>query len=484
MKIVLLNGPCTRYFARTGRWQATSRGASLWYPMWLASCASVLEEAGFEVKLIDAPAYDYSLDETLKEVNSFLPKLCVIDTSTSSITYDFETAMQIKTRISDSIKICFVGPHASAVPDKVITSDFVDFVAIDEYDYTIRELARRLDKNINDTAEGTLGLWSKVGGTIIKNPKRPLIDNLDELPFASKSLLKYLDIRKYGLDFTLHPYMNIMTSRGCPYKCIYCLWPQTLSRGKCRERSLSHVFKEIDFVLQQRPKIREIFFDDDTFTVRAERVGEFCKKYAKAGYGIPFSVNARPDITDGRLLRLLKDTGLRCLVAGFESGNQEILDRIKKDIKLEEMEEFARLCHKIGIQVHGDFVIGLPGENRQTIKNTVQFAKKLYLSTFQLSIAMPLPGTEFYRWLDENNYLLSSDFSDWIDEKGMQRCIINYSELSNRQIEQTVYDSIKEYYFSRHFLLTAFRQIVSNPFELKRYIRGGRRFFQFIYINT
>lgn len=480
MKIVLLNGPCTKNFARTGRWQATSRGASLWYPIWLAFCAAVLEEAGFEVRLIDAPAYDYSLDKTISEIGSFSPQLCVIDTSTPSIIHDLETARQLKIKLPEPLRICFVGPHASALPEEVISNEFVDFVAIDEYDYTVRELAQRLAGNPNDKGEGIAGLWSKSKGRIIKNRKRPLIADLDELPFASKSLFKHLDIRKYCLDFTLHPYMNIMTSRGCPYKCIYCLWPQTLSRGKYRERSLSHVFREIDFVLQCRPKIREIFFDDDTFTVSPERVREFCERYISAGYNIPFSVNARPNITDEKLLRLLKKAGLRCLVVGFESGNQDILDRIKKGTNLKEMEGFARLCHRLGIQVHGDFVIGLPGESHETIANTMKFAKKLYLSTFQLSIAMPLPGTEFYRWLDRNNYLVTRNFADWIDEHGMQKCIINYPSLSKTEIEQGVYKSIKKYYFSGHFLATAIKQIAANPLELKRYLSGGKRFLQFL----
>lgn len=481
MKTVLLNGPCTKRFARTGRWQATSRGASLWYPIWLAHSTSVLEDAGFECKLIDAPAYDYSLEDTLREIKSFSPQLCIIDTSTASIVYDLETVKHIKTKISPDIKICFVGPHASAVPENVIANEFVDFTAVSEYDYTVRELAQRLSKDINDSGEGILGLWSKSNGEIIRNPARPLIANLDELPFASRSLFKHLDITKYCLDFTLHPYMDIITARGCPSKCIYCLWPQTLSRGKYRERSLSHVFQEIDFVLSCQPRTREFFFDDDTFTVRKDRIKEFCEQYIAKNYNVPFSVNTRADITDESLLRLMKKAGLRCLVVGFESGNQEILDVIKKNTKLDEMEEFARLCDKVGIQVHGDFVIGLPGETPESVERTVKFALKLPLSTFQLSIAQPLPGTEFYNWLDKNNFLVTRDYSQWIDENGMQRCVVTYPNLSNKDIEKAVYNSIKRYYLSGHFFSTAIKQIISNPFELRRYLRGGMRLVKFLY---
>ncbi len=481
MKIVLLNGPCLGKFARTGRWQAVSRGASLWYPIWLAACASALEDAGFETRLIDAPAADYSLEQTVSLIKELSPDLCVIDTSTASINYDFQTAREIKRTMGEGVKICFVGPHASALPESVLHNEFVDYAAVSEYDYTVRELAVRLKKDKEDDMRDVCGLWSKSAGNIIRNPERPLIMNLDELPFASRSLYKDLDIARYGLDFTLHPYMNIMTSRGCPAKCSYCLWPQTLSRGKYRERSLDHVFAEIDFVLGARPRVREIFFDDDTFTVRPERVKEFCRRYISRGYKIPFSVNARADINDYDMLALMKKAGLRCLVVGFESGNQEILDRVGKNTRLQEMSGFARLCRKLKIQVHGDFVVGLPGETAQTIANTVRFARTLSLSTFQLSIAMPLPGTEFYRWLKDNRYLTTSDFAQWLDKNGLQKCVINYPQLSSGDIERSVVKSLKEYYFSSQFFMNAAGQILNNPHELKRYVSGGVRFAQFLF---
>lgn len=480
MKILLLNGPCLKKFARTGRWQAVSRGASLWYPIWLAAATSVLEDAGHECLLLDAPARDFTLDDTLAAIRGFNPGLCIVDTSTASIAYDVQTAEHIRKQEGIGTKICFVGPHASALPDDVLTHDCVDYAAVSEYDYTVRDIAARLEKNLDDSLEGVLGVWSKDSGRIIRNPERPLIANLDELPFASRSLFRHLDIKSYGLDFTLHPYMNIMTSRGCPSRCTYCLWPQTLSRGRYRERSLDHVFKEIDFVLSSKPRVKEIFFDDDTFTVRQDRVREFCERYISQGYRTPFSVNTKANITDPGLLKLMKKAGLRCFVVGFESGNQAILDRIRKNTTLDEMVTFAKLCRAARIQVHGDFVLGLPGETRETIEHTVRFARRLSLSTFQLSIAMPLPGTEFYRWLEENRYLTTTDFTSWLDKHGLQKCVIDYPHLSSADIEKAALESIKKYYFSWHFFANAAGQIMANPYELKRYVSGGVRFIQFL----
>ena len=460
MKILLLNGPCTPNFSRTGRWAATSRGASFWYPYWLASCCVVLEEAGHECKLIDAPVYGYSLKKVLEEISAFSTDLCVIDTATSSIKYDLETAKAIKNYRS-SIKTCLVGPHASACAKELAELDYIDHVIKGEYDYAVRDIAAGLMASIFSCS---------------------LIKDLDELPFASKAIFKHLDINKYQLDFCLHPYMTIMTSRGCPHKCTFCLWPQTLTGGKYRERSLDHVFRELNYIALNHREVKEIFFDDDTFTVNRDRVFDFCHYYIVYRYPFPFSINTRADV-DYLTLKELKRAGLRCAVVGFESGNQHILDNVKKNITLERMRTFDRHCHELGIQVHGDFVIGLPGETKQTIANTVKFAKDLHLSTFQLSLAVPLPGTEFYNYLDKNDYLTTRDFSDWIDSKGAQRCVIDYPNLSHIAMEKAIPKALKEYYLSPQFLINALKQVVKDPRELRRYLKGGIRFYDYLRRN-
>jgi radical SAM superfamily enzyme YgiQ (UPF0313 family) len=377
-----------------------------------------------------------------------------------------------------------VGPHASAVPDDLIVNESVDFVAIGEFDYTVRDLVERLAKDIEDDGDGILGLWCNVDEKIIKNGPRDLIRNLDELPFASKAIFNHLYLNHYELDFTLHPYMDIMTSRGCPSKCTYCLWPQTITRGKYRMRSLENVFSEIEFTLSQNIKINEFFFDDDTFTIQPDRIKEFCARYSHMKTGIPFSVNSKANITDENLLMTMKKTGLRCLVVGFESGNQDILDNVKKGTRLIEMKTFADLCHKIGIQVHGDFVLGLTGETKETIDETIRFAKTLNLSTFQVSIAHPLPGTAFYNWLDEKGYITTHDYADWIDDNGAQNCIISYPNLSSEEIEESIDYAISKYYFSSHMLKTATRQILNDPHEIYRYARGAKRLARYFFNNS
>lgn len=482
MNIFLLNGPCTKRFARTGRWQASPRGSSLWYPIWLGYATGVLERDGHHAVLVDAPALDLTVKDVIGKVKTFSPDLCIIDTSTASITYDMQTAEQIKKALPIT-KICLVGPHASACTEEVLQNPYIDFAFRGEYDYTVRDLAKALADKKDFDPSSVLGMSYRNGGRIVSNPVRPLIDNLDEIPFASDVFLRHLNINRYSLDFTLHPYISIMTSRGCPSKCTFCLWPQTLARGKYRLRSLDNVFAELDQLINQAPKIREIFFDDDTFTVKEDRIREFCERYSKGRYPFLFSVNSKPNFTREPLIRRLKEVGLRCFVAGFESGNQEILDRVKKGVRLDEALEFAQICKRVGIQLHGDFVIGLPGETLQTIDATVQFAKKLNLSTFQISIAMPLPGTEFYNWLKEKGYLTKTDYREWISENGMQQCVIEYPELSGNAIVKAVNKAIRRYYFSGSFWWTMAKQILRNPSELKRYLLGAKRFVSFVFKN-
>ncbi|HOY67177.1 MAG TPA: radical SAM protein [Candidatus Ozemobacteraceae bacterium] len=479
MRILFLNGPCARKFARTGRWQATARGASLWYPIWLAHAAALARARGFEIRLWDAPAAGWDLGETLRRAREWKPDLAVIDTSTASIHADLETARGLKEILGSTGVVCLVGPHASAVPEDVAGRPGVDAVAIGEYDVTVCELAERLRAGVPEPGRVPGLLWNS-GGYIISNIQRPLIPDLDLLPFASDILLEQLDPAWYGLDFCLHPYMTIMTARGCPSHCTFCLWPQTLTRGTYRVRSLDHVFAEIERVLARRPRIRELFFDDDTFTVNPARLEEFADRYHALPHRVPFSVNARAVPLPENVFRKLVRAGLRCVVVGFESGNQAILDAVRKGTRLEEMVRFAEQCDALGVQVHGDFVLGLPGETPATIEQTVRFATRLPLSTFQLAIAHPLPGTAFFDWLNHNGYLITRDFSQWIDSDGNQQAVIRYPGLGPGEMKTAVATSLRDYYLSPAFLARACRNVLRQPGELRRYVRGGLRFFRLV----
>lgn len=479
MNILMLNAPFTPRFGRGGRWQASPRGNSLWYPIWLGYATGTLEKEGHQVRLIDAPADNISLTDLEKYTEASKPELIVLDTSTGSIFSDVHVAESLK-KNNPRANICLVGPHATAVPDEVFEiSSQIDFIARGEYEYTLRDLARCIENKGN--LDDVLGISYQKDGTVIHNQPRPFIQDLDSLPFVSKVIKKHLNIRNYSLDFVLYPYTDIMTGRGCPFKCSFCLWPKTITGNRYRMRSLDNVFEEINYILREMPSINEISIDDDTFTIDKRKVTEFCERILKNNYKFSWSANCRPNVDDLDLLKLMKRAGCRVFAVGFESGSQKILNNIQKGIRVEEMKLFSRLCKKAGIQIHGDFVIGLPGETKETVRQTIELAKEIHPDTFQLTVAVPFPGTEFYRWLKENKYLVTENYNDWLDAKGSQNCVISYPELSREEIIKSVRRGILEYHLRAKFLRSAIIKIIKDSREFTKFYLAGKKFVKFIF---
>lgn len=479
MEVLMLNAPFTRRYNRAARWQASPRGNSLWYPVWLAYATGVLESSGHAVKLVDACSENLSLDRLTEMLKDFNPSLVVIDTSTPSIHSDIFVAEHLK-KVFSQAHICFVGPHVSAVPDEVLAeSRAVDSIARKEYDYTLKELAGRLQDN--SSLEGILGLSFRKDGAVIHNQPRPWITDLDELPFLSDVINRHLNVAKYSLDFVLYPYMEMWTGRGCVFRCSYCLWNQTLMGREYRQRSLDNVFKEIDFILTTMPKINEIIFDDDTFTADLKRIRVFCERTLSEQRKFSWVANARADIVDVDLLKLMKQAGCRALVVGFESGSQHILNNIPKGTQIEKMKTFARLCKKVGIQIHGDFMAGLPGETKETIAQTIKLAMEIEPDTFQFSLAVPFPGTDFYQWLKKEGHLKTQDYSQWLNREGKQRCVINYPNLSSEEIARLVRRGYLRYYLRIKFMFGVLLKIIKNRKEFSKFYIAGKRFLKFMF---
>lgn len=473
MKVLTLNPPFTKSFCRGSRWQASPRGVSLWPPIWLAYATGVLEQEN-EVKLIDGPARKKSLEELKQEILNFNPELIAIYTSTASINNDIAAAETLKGWLPKT-KICMTGPHVSVLPEWTLKkSKSIDYVARKEFDQTLKELAKGEDtKKIKG-----LSYWSC--GRIVHNKDREYISNLDEIPFVSKVFKKHLNYKDYKIDFLLYPFVDIYTGRGCFYRCTFCAWPQTLMGRNYRTRNIDNIIEEIKYIKNEFPDAKEILFDDDTFTTNRNRVKELCERFIKEKLNITWTVNVRPDILDLDLLKLMKKAGCRSFVVGYESGSQEILNNIRKGTRIDNMIKFTELCKKAGIKIHGDFIVGLPGESWETVNKTLEFAKKLNLTTIQCSIAHPLPGTEFYNWLKEKNYLLTEDFSEWVDENGQQKCIIKYPNMGEKEFQKAVYTILSKYYLRPKYFLNAIITIIKEPREFMKYYYDGKKFLKYI----
>jgi radical SAM superfamily enzyme YgiQ (UPF0313 family) len=341
-------------------------------------------------------------------------------------------------------------------------------VARQEFDYTVKELAEGMP------LEQIKGLSYKQNGMVVHNPDRPFIDELDHLPFVTSIYHRDLNYRNYKIPYLLYPYVSIYSGRGCPGQCTYCLWPQTLTGHAYRTRSVENVVQEIRDANKLFPDVKEIFFDDDTFTADLQRVMEFCKVVKPLG--ITWSATSRANVKY-EVLKSMKEAGLRLLVVGYENGNPEILKTIKKGISVDQMRQFTKDCHKLGIRIHGTFILGLPGENRNTIEESIRFACELEPDTIQVSLASAYPGTAFYEMCQSEGYFIKSG---WVDEGGYQIFNLKYEGIEPTEIYKSVETFYKRFYYRPIRLAKIILAMIKNPEERKLRLKQGREFKAFL----
>jgi radical SAM superfamily enzyme YgiQ (UPF0313 family) len=219
------------------------------------------------------------------------------------------------------------------------------------------------------------------------------------------------------------------------------------------------------------PQMKEIFFDDDTFTAdppRARRIAELLQPL-----GLCWSTNSRANV-DRETLKVMKEGGLRLFVVGYESGNDQILKNIKKGVSTERARRFTKDCHDLGILIHGTFIVGLPGETRETIEESIRFAREMNPETLQVSLASPYPGTHFYDYVKDHGFLVQDIYND---EAGYQRCTVSYPEISGDEIFAAVERFYKKYYFRPKYIFKAVKKMVKSSDERKRMLSEAGQFF-------
>ena len=266
---------------------------------------------------------------------------------------------------------------------------------------------------------------------------------MDQLPFVTEVYKRDLRIEDYFIGYLMHPYVSLYTGRGCKSHCTFCLWPQTVGGHRYRVRSPEHVAAEIRQAKQMFPQVKEFFFDDDTFTDNLPRAEAIARELGKMG--VMWSCNAKANVPR-KTLEVLKDNGLRLLLVGYESGNQQILYNIKKGMRIEVARKFTQDCHELGIKIHGTFILGLPGETRETIEETIRFATDINPHTIQVSLAAPYPGTFLYNQAVENGWL-DADHAELVDDSGVQIAPLHYPHLSHTEIFDNVETFYKRFYF-------------------------------------
>src|SRR5271166_3828370 len=431
LKTLFLNPPSFENFdgGAGSRWPATREIESFWYPVWLAYPTGMLEGA----RLLDAPSHHVSAEETIDIARDY--EFLVLFTSTPGFPGDIRLVKKIR-ETNPKIKIAFVGPHVSVLPERSLKDcREIDFVVRKEFDYAVCEFAH------GKPLEEILGISFLKNGSVVHTPDRPEIQDLDSLPHVTEIYRRDLDVTKYNVPFLLHPFVSLYTTRGCPAQCTFCLWPQTLSGHPWRKRSTDDVAREMARAKELFPHVKEFFFDDDTFNIQGPRTVELCEKLKPLG--LTWSCTSRVT-TSFETLKAMKEAGCRLLIVGYESGDPQILKNIKKGATVERAREFTRDCHKLGLVIHGDFILGLPGETKESIRNTIEFAKQIDCETIQVSIAHAFPGTEFFDYAKENGFITNEAMSD---DGGHQMAHIEYPGLPVEYVMEMVHKFYDEYFF-------------------------------------
>ncbi|WP_428391864.1 hopanoid biosynthesis associated radical SAM protein HpnJ [Lichenicoccus sp.] len=467
MKTLFLQPPSFDGFdgGAGSRYQAKREIKSFWYPTWLAQPAALIEDS----KLIDAPPARIGMEPVLAEARK--SDLVVLHTSTPSFASDVKVAQALKDA-KPSLLIGMVGAKVAVQPEESLrTGGPVDFVARNEFDFTIKDVAEGRDlKSIDGIS------WRNESGAIVHNPERAMIEDMDSLPFVTDVYKRDLRIEDYFIGYLLHPYISIYTGRGCKSHCTFCLWPQTVGGHRYRTRSPDHVAAEIAAARRMFPQVREFFFDDDTFTDDLPRAEAIARKLG--AMGVTWSCNAKANVPC-KTLEVLKDNGLRLLLVGYETGNQQILYNIKKGMRIEVAREFTKNCHELGIKIHGTFIMGLPGETRETIQETIRFATEINPHTLQVSLAAPYPGTFLHKQATENGWLDASN-AELIDEQGVQIAPLTYPHLSHTEIFESVETFYRKFYFRAPKIASIVGEMVRSPQMMKRRLREGVEFFHFL----
>jgi radical SAM superfamily enzyme YgiQ (UPF0313 family) len=405
------------------------------------SAAAVVRERGHEVYYIDCQAEGVTLPQLFEKGKAI------------GVNVDLEITKQLKNSLD--LDVVFVGPFVTPLDREVMTlSPQLDFVIRGEYDYALADLAD--GKSLKEIP----GITWRDGVAISRGPSPNRLADLDSLPVPAYDLI---DFNNYTESvFIYHPAAAMATSRGCPYKCIYCWFPQTIYSHRWVAQSPERMFEEVRYMVE-RFGVREIKIDDDTFEIDRQRVIDFCELLIRNNVKVAWAPQCRPDLVDEELLRIMKRAGCIRILWGCESASQEVLDKMKKGFKVADIENATRLSHKLGIEALNCFMLGFPWDTEETIQETIEFAYKLNAEFTQFAIPTPLPGTEFYQLAKEQGYIQATEW-DYFD--GSHRAAISYPQLSHQTLEFYSKKAYRDYYLRPRWLWLISRRALRSRAHL------------------
>ena len=438
MNIVLINAPWINndieYGVKSGaRWAMVRKKDRTMpfyaFPFFLTYAASYLQSKGLSAVMRDSIALEETKEQALDFIRENKADFVLIETSTPSIAYDRDFCASVK-KINPKIIVAFCGPHVTALPAEELEKSSADFVLIGEYEKALLQLIQNLIQG--KEVSSINGIAYRDGDNITVNKRAELFENLDEMPFP---LRDKAIIHKYNEPSCRnYPNLPVMTSRGCPFQCIFCLESKVFyGKPHFRFRSMDNVMKEIDVLIKDY-QVKEIFFDDTYFPL--QRARDLAEAILGQGFSVKWSCWIDRN-AEYELLELMKKAGCTGVKFGVESFNPEILKKAHKNVTFENVLRLVKYCKKLGLFTHASYMFGLPGETKDSIDVTIQKAFELKTTTSQFSIATPLPGTDFYNIVKENGWLITDDWSKF---EGAGTAVVAYPGLSAQDIE----DSIKK----------------------------------------
>jgi len=441
-------------------------------PLGLATVAAVTRQEGYNTLILDALALGMNSQETVEWILKENPDYVGITSVTKAIFNAADVAKLIK-KHNSKIKIIIGGPHVTAVPIETFQrfKEF-DIGVFGEGEETIVELLQALDSQKD--LKKIKGLILRDGKKIILTERRPYIKDLDKLPFPAWDLLP--DLLKYyqpaADTINRFPATLLVTSRGCPYQCIFC--DRSVFGNVVRGFSADYIIKMINH-LQKTYGIKELFIEDDNFLVLRKRLVEFCNKIIEEKIDITWSCLGRVDNVDEEILKLMKKAGCWQINYGFESGSQRILDIINKKIKVEDSERAVAITRKAGIKVKGLFMMGNFGETKESISETINFIKRMPITDFHMTCFTPMPNTKAweeapkYGWFNPDWRKISAWSVENFIPKGFTR----------EDIEKYYRKCWKTFYFKPPVIWDYLKKLKNNRMR-KKIIKSSFNFIKFV----
>lgn len=455
MNIAFIDPEWPGFGHRTQRWPHKNlHGDINPPPLFQMSAATIARQNGHSVLLHDAPAERLSNAELIRQIGQFDADLVVVNSSTPSFDHDLRFIRELR---SEGFlgKVLMVGPHSSIYWEETLRDCLeLDYIAIGEYDEIPSKLCdAQFDPG---TIDGLV--YRNREGSIVKN-KPALPVDLNAIPPIDYSLVPLENYNEFLFPIRKKPIATIMTSRGCPFKCSFCLYPQVLFGHKLRFRKIEDVIDEID-KLQSHFGVKFVYLEDDTFTANWGRVEQFCEQLLQRKIKISWGCLGRVSGVTDKRLQLMKNAGCYLIKYGVETATPEQLKNMKKGLDLQEIENAFTLTRKSGIYSHATVMFGCPGDTLDTITRTQRFLKKLKPDYVQFSICTPFPGTLLYEECQTKGFL---DFQSWEDFDGAWGGVIETAELTRHQTRTAVQEGYKTYYLTLDYLFLRLYRSLRGP---------------------